>query len=99
MPIMSTQPMEWFEADELTRVLKEFISIDKDLEGLKQMLSLKTDFNLEDCSKIFGMDKLGVITLKQLEETYNTFKLYPNNEELELIMERYDKDRDGKLNF
>jgi len=27
--------MEWYEEDELARALKEFISIDKDLESLK----------------------------------------------------------------
>eukprot|EP00349_Pseudokeronopsis_sp_Brazil_P007089 CAMPEP_0202967076 /NCGR_PEP_ID=MMETSP1396-20130829/11820_1 /ASSEMBLY_ACC=CAM_ASM_000872 /TAXON_ID= /ORGANISM="Pseudokeronopsis sp., Strain Brazil" /LENGTH=63 /DNA_ID=CAMNT_0049691735 /DNA_START=1060 /DNA_END=1251 /DNA_ORIENTATION=+ len=48
--------MEWFEEDELARVIKEFIGMDKDLESLKQMLSLKSDFNLEDCSKIFDLD-------------------------------------------
>jgi hypothetical protein len=38
--------MECYEEDELSRALKEFIAIDKDLEGIKQLLSLKTDFNL-----------------------------------------------------
>jgi len=27
--------MEWFEEDELARAFKEFISLDKDLEGIK----------------------------------------------------------------
>ena len=34
-PIKAPEHMEWYEEDELARVLKELISIDKDLESLK----------------------------------------------------------------
>lgn len=91
--------MEWYEEDELARALKEFISIDKDLESLKQMLSLKTDFNLEDCQRIFDIEQKGFISMRQLEEAYNLMKLYPGCNDLALVMEKYDVDGDGKLSF
>ena len=74
--------MEPYEEDELANALKEFISVDKDLEGVKQILSLKTDFNLEDCYKLFDIEKKGSINLRELEETYNMLQLYPRKEEL-----------------
>ena len=91
--------MEVYEEDELSRVIKEFISIDKDLESIKQMLSLKTDFNLEDCYKLFDNDEKGYITFREIVETYSLFSLYPKKEDLELMMKKYDKDQDGKLNY
>lgn len=62
--------MEVYEEDEIARALKEFISIDKDLEGIKQILSLKTDFNLEDCYRLFDIENKGTINFREIEETY-----------------------------
>ncbi len=52
-----------FIKDDLGRILKSIISLDRDLEELKQMMSLKTDFNLIDTFKLFicnGEEKEGV---------------------------------------
>jgi len=42
-----------YEEDELCRSLKEYISIEKDIENSKSILALKTDFNLQEAYKIF----------------------------------------------
>lgn len=63
------------------------------------MLSLKTDFNFQDCNSIFDLDQKSYITLRELEEGYSVFKIYPNMDELELVLKQYDKDGDGKLSF
>lgn len=34
-----------------------------------------------------------------MEEVFSLFEIYPTLEELELVMSKYDKDQDGKLNF
>ena len=56
--------MEPYEEDELSRVLKEMIQVDKDLESAKQMLALKTDFNIEDCYRVFDVNTKGFITVR-----------------------------------
>lgn len=63
------------------------------------MLALQTDFNIEDCYRIFDIDEKGHISFRELEEGYNVFKLYPEKVELELIMKKFDVDEDGKLSF
>jgi Ca2+-binding EF-hand superfamily protein len=63
------------------------------------MLSLKTDFNIEDAFRIFDVDEKGYIGFREIEEAYNLFSLYPKKEELELLLKKYDKDQDGKLNY
>lgn len=63
------------------------------------MLALKSDFNLDDCFKVFDIDERGNINLRELEEAYNILGLYPQREELELVINKYDKDHDGKLDF
>lgn len=81
-----------YEEDEIARALKEFISIDKDIEGVKCILSLKTDFNLEDSYKIFDIESKGHINLRELEEGLNILRIYPRREELKLILSVYDED-------
>jgi len=41
------------------------------------MLSLKTDFNLEECYKIFDVEGKGHMTFRDLEEGYHLFRIYP----------------------
>jgi len=81
-PFKSANLMEHYEEDELARALKEFISMDKDLEGVKQILSLKTDFNLEDSYKIFDIEGKGSINLREIEEGLHSMGLFPRREEL-----------------
>jgi hypothetical protein len=45
--------MEWFEEPNLARTFYEIIQTDQNLEQLKQRLSLKTDFNIQDVWGIF----------------------------------------------
>ena len=91
---MPRNKMEHFEEDEVARVMKEFIEIDKELENAKQLLSLKTDFNIEDCYKIFDIDEKGYFNMRELEEVFNLFEIYPSNDELSLVMLKYDRDED-----
>ena len=67
---------------DIARVLKEIISIDRDIESIKQMLSLKTDFNLEDCFRLFDVRDHHSLNLRAVEETFTFFQIYPRREEL-----------------
>ena len=63
------------------------------------MMSLKTDFNLIDTYKLFicNKDEKQGVNLRQIEETFGFFHLYPTREEMTLLMVYYDLDEDGKL--
>jgi len=76
-PSQPPKRMEWFEDDELANAFKEQISIDKDLESVKQMLALKSDFNLEDAFQLFDVDNRGSVSLREMEDGFNICKLYP----------------------
>ena len=84
---------------DIARVLKEIINIDRDIESIKQMLSLKTDFNLEDCFRLFDVRDHSSLNLRAVEETFTFFQIYPRREELQMLMLHFDKDADGELNW
>jgi Ca2+-binding EF-hand superfamily protein len=66
---------------------------------MKQILSLKTDFNLIDCYKVFAVNAPTAegLTLRQFEETFNFFHIYPQREELQNLIQAFDEDGDGRL--
>ena len=91
--------MEWFEEDELAKGLYEIMMAETDLEIMKRQLSMESDFNLNDCYRMFDLSDTKEISRRQFEEVFNLLKLYPTSIEIEMTMFRYDLDMDGKLNF
>ena len=91
-PIIPAKIMMPYEEDEIARALKDFISIDKDIEGVKCLLALKSDFNLEDAYKIFDIESKGNFNLRELEEALSILRIYPKREELQFMIQVYDED-------
>ena len=54
--------MQWFEEDELARAIYEIMMAETDLEILKRQLALESDFNVEDCWRMFDINDTGTIT-------------------------------------
>ena len=91
--------MEWFEEDELAKGLYEIMMAETDLEIMKRQLSMESDFNLNDCYRMFDLSETKEISRRQFEEVFNLLQLYPTSIEVEMTMYRYDLDMDGKLKF
>jgi len=98
-----TKKVHAFEAteakDSLIEVMKQFIQIEKELEIGKQDLALRPDFNLLDFFRLFDLEGRGSISSSELADGMKKFGIYPNKEELYLLLRRFDKDNDGKLKF
>ena len=69
--------MEWFEEDELAKGIYEIMQAEMDLETSKRNLALQSDFNIQDCFRMFDLSNTGLITRLQFEEVYNMLELYP----------------------
>ena len=69
--------------------IKDIISVLSDIEKIRCELSLKNDFCLQEIFRLMEKDKQGFITLFDLKIGFNQFELYPTNNELELIFQRY----------
>lgn len=70
-----------------------------DLEIMKRQIALESDWNVQDCFRMFDLSESGEITRRQFEEVFNLMRLYPTSIEIELTLFRYDKDMDGRLSF
>jgi Ca2+-binding EF-hand superfamily protein len=92
-------PLKEIEESQLARALKEQADLDRDLENLKNELSLKSDYNLLDAFRFFDQEGRGFITKTELRFGFNEFGLYPTSDECYLIMRKYDTDNDGLLRY
>ena len=92
-------PMKGYEEDEFADNLKEQISLERDLESAKQSLALRGDFNLDDLFMIFDLDNIGFLRTFELKEGLALHGVYASHEEAQLLLNRYDNNRDGRLSF
>ena len=79
--------------------MREFISLEKDLEAVKIQIILKSDFNLHDAFAVFDVDRDGSISPVELMEGLAAIGVYPTNEEVELFFKRYDFDKSNQIEF
>lgn len=52
-----------------------------------------------DAFRIFDLDSKGFVTITDLKIGLNGIGIFPNQEELELYVKRYDKNGDFRLKF
>lgn len=75
-------------------MLKNQIKLDKEVEIQKEMLFSHSQFNTIEAFKYLDKEEKGVITAEDVASAFEGNEL-----SIEKLMLRYDKDRDGVLNF
>lgn len=89
------------EQSEFSKVLKDNIFLERELESQRIELALKTDFNLLDAFKIFDTKGVGNVSVQDvimaLREVFGFDKFA--HDDVYLLFRRHDGNQDGKLNF
>ena len=85
------------EEDELVQSLRDIIRIESDIEGEKNILANKHDFNLIDAFGIFDQRRVGWITATDLRDGLAAIGLFPTHDEVELWVARYDTNGDRRI--
>ena len=88
-----------YQEDELVHSLKEVCNLELEIETAKINLAHKPDFNLVDAFQIFDQPRYGQVDVHQLQAGLNAIGIYPTFDECELIITRYDKSGDRRLNI
>ena len=84
-------------ARELATILKEQIDLDRDVENNKNELALQIDFNLMDTFKLFDLQGRGFVSRYELEDGLEAIQVSPSQNDVEILMEKFDQDQDGYL--
>jgi Ca2+-binding EF-hand superfamily protein len=84
---------------ELVKSFASQITLDKNLDAVRQELSLRADFNLTDAYRMFDTSNKGGITARDLADTLRYLDLHPSTEDLYTWLRRFDQDLDGVLSY
>jgi Ca2+-binding EF-hand superfamily protein len=95
----SRSPMKGLEENKLAETFKETISNEKSLESEKNSLALKADFSLSDAFRVFDRYDYGSVSAADFREGCTLYGSYPTAEEVQLLINRHDKNGDGRLNY
>ena len=91
--------MDWQSEPNVARVMFEIILLEQEYERGKQSLSLKADFNIPDCFGIFDLSASGFVTKCQFIGALTLLRLYPTNEEVDLVYKRYNRTKDKPMSL
>ena len=69
------------------------------IEGHKDSLSLCTDVNLTDLFDFFDKSNMNCISNVDMKQTLIELGLCPSPTDINNIYDRYDKNKDNKLNY
>ena len=81
----------------LLKVLKKIAIFEKEAEKVKQDISLRPDFNLLDFFRIFDKEQNGFSSLEEFEITLKELKIFPKNNELFLLLSKFDTEKLGYI--
>ena len=84
---------------EIIDCFREEIRISRELEELKNELSLKADFNLIDAFRMFDITDKGAVDLSSIEDFLNDFSLKIDRDQIYLLIRHYSHLQDNFLRF
>ena len=83
----------------LLQFFNNIIQTEIDIEKLKINLTLQSDFTIENGFKLFNINNRNFITENDFEIGLNRINLFPSNNELKLLIKKYDLNNNGFLLF
>ena len=88
-----------YEEEQFNNYLTELMSVENDIEKGKIELFKCNDFNFEDAFAIFDIDHKCCITFEDLKYGLEKLDLYPADNEIKLLFNRFDPQRCGNIDY
>lgn len=85
--------------DCIIRILKLLLISENAYENLRKQLARKKWINLYEVFQDIDQDKDGLISMAELQDVMRRFKSFPSIEELEALVEHYDRDFDRRISY
>lgn len=80
--------------------LRELMIIETEIERIKSILSVRSDYNIETIFRYFeSQSKPDIININHMKNGLNSFLLYPSDDEVYLLMKRFDLNLKGYITY
>lgn len=83
----------------LSRVLKLHLENESVAESLRQKIERRPSFSILEAFQAVDRDRNGYITFDEFQSVLENYGIYATRKDVESLMERYDKDRDGRVSY
>ena len=80
-------------------MINEQVALDKRVELAKNDAVTRPDFNTYDAFRIFDIDNRGTVSRLDMVHGLADIGIHVTQDDVDLFFQRYDKDRDGRLDF
>jgi Ca2+-binding EF-hand superfamily protein len=88
-----------YEQKQFNDFLKKLMDVESNIENAKADLTNNPDFNVEDAFKLFDKNDKAHITEEDLKNGLNSLGLNPTDQDVKLLMKRFDLQKSGKINY
>ena len=87
------------ELRELVIMMQEEIKGHTLIDGIRNNLALKHDFNLIDAFRMFDLNDNGFITLMDIEQCLSRIGIRPSHDEIYMLIRHYSRLQDSRIRF
>ena len=98
-PMDRRRPFNSFTLERLIETVRLHLESEGNSESIRQQMSRRSTFSLYDAFTALDRDRNGFITIDEFREILLTHGVYADIKDLETLMERYDKNRDGRVSY
>ena len=88
-----------YEQNQFNDFLKKLIEAESRIEDAKINLSENPDFNCEEVFRLFDTYDRDILTENDLKKGLNSIGINPTDQEVRLLMKRFDLQKKGNLNY
>ena len=88
-----------YEQNQFNDFLGKLMEIESKIEDAKISLAINPDFNCEDAFRLFELNDKGFLDKNDIKEGLNLICIFPTQKELNLLMKRFDLQKNGFLNY
>lgn len=88
-----------YEKNKFNDFLRKLMEIESRIEDAKISLAINPEFNCEDAFRLFESNDKGFLDKTDIKNGLNLLCIFPTNKELDLLMKRFDLQKNGYLNF
>ena len=90
---------ENYEQNQFNEFMKKLMIVESQVEDAKIALAMNPDFNCEDAFRLFESNDKGYLDINDIKSGLNLIGLNPTKKELNLLMKRFDLQKNGFINY
>ena len=88
-----------YQQNQFKDFLKKLMEVEYQIEDVKTNLAQNPDFNCEDAFRLFESNDKDYLTENDIKKGLNSIGVYPTDQDVRLLMKRFDLQKNGNINY